>query len=104
MIDRDLVPRFVSSSLFDEMKTGANGKELVIYKSLYIQNIRLNGKHPRFLTVSSMQVHGLEVSAMILYTAPCLYSDLSLSLTLVTSSRKVVIGLCTVRALERCTV
>ena len=76
MIDRDLVPRFVSSSLIDEMKTGANGKELVIYKSLYIQNIRLNGKHPRFLTVSSMQVHGL----------------------------KVVIGLCAMRALERCTV
>ena len=104
MIDRDLVPRFVSSSLIDEMKNGANGKELVIYKSLYIQNIRLNGKHPRFLTVSSMQVHGLEVSAMILYTAPCLYSDLSLSLTLVTGSRKVVIGLCPMRALERCTV
>ena len=102
MIDRDLVPRFVSSSLFDEMKTGANGKELVIYKSLYIQNIRLNGKHPRFLTVSSMQVHGLEV--LILYTAPCLYSGLSLSLTLVTGSRKVVIGLCPMRALERCTV
>ena len=76
MIDRDLVPRFVSSSLIDEMKTGASGKELVIYKSLYIQNIRLNGKHPRFLTVSSMQVHGL----------------------------KVVIGLCAMRALERCTV
>lgn len=104
MIDRDLVPRFVSSSLIVEMKTGVHGKELVIYKSLYVQNIRLNGKHPRFLTVSSTQVHVLEVSAMILYTAPCLYSGLSLSLALVTGSRKVVIGLCAMRALEQCTV
>ena len=46
-----------------------------------------------------MQVHGLEV--LILYTAPCLYSGLSLSLTLVTGSRKVVIGLCAMRALEQ---
>ena len=58
-----------------------------------------------------MQVHGLEVSAIILYTVLCLYSGLSLSLKLVASSsfslassRKVVIGLCATRALERCTV
>ena len=36
---------------------------------------------------------------LILYTAPCLSSGLYLSLTLVRSRRKVVIGLCATRIL-----
>ena len=44
-------------------------------------------------------VRSLAVAALILYTAPCLSSGLSLSLTLVSSRRKVVIGLCATRIL-----
>ena len=47
-----------------------------------------------FANVSSQSQH------LILYTAPCLSSGLSLSLTLVSSSRKVVIGLCPTRILK----
>ena len=42
--------------------------------------------------------------ALILYTAPCLSSGLSLSLTLVSSRRKVVIGLCATRILSGCNI
>ena len=46
-------------------------------------------------------VRSLAVAAflVILYAAPCLSSGLSLSLTLVSSRRKVVIGLCGTRVL-----
>ena len=46
-------------------------------------------------------VSSLAVSALILilHTSPCLPSGLSLSLTLVSSRRKVVIGLCATRIL-----
>ena len=40
-----------------------------------------------------------ESQHLIFYTAPCLSSGLSLSLTLVSSRRKVVIGLCATRIL-----
>ena len=44
-------------------------------------------------------VRSLAVAALILYTAPRLSSGFSLSLTLVSSRRKVVIGLCATRIL-----
>ena len=40
-----------------------------------------------------------ESQHLILYTAPCLSSGLSLSLTLVSRRRKVVMGLCATRTL-----
>ena len=42
---------------------------------------------------------GPQSQHLIFYTAPCLSSGLSLSLTLVSSRRKVVIGLCATRIL-----
>ena len=49
-----------------------------------------------FTNVSSLAVTAL---ILILYTSLCLSSGMSLSLTLVSSHRKVVIGLCATRIL-----
>ena len=52
----------------------------------------------RFLQVSPMKL-AWQSQHLILYTAPSLPSGLSLSLKLVSSRRKLVIGLCTTRML-----
>ena len=44
-----------------------------------------------------INARGLAVPDLTLYTAPCLSSGLSLSLTLVSRRRKVVMGLCATR-------
>ena len=41
---------------------------------------------------------------LILYTAPCLSSSLSLSLTLVSSCHKVVLSLCAIHMLYACSI
>ena len=46
----------------------------------------------------------LTVVFLILYTAPCLSSSLSLSLTLVSSCHKVVVSLCAVHMLYACSI
>ena len=46
----------------------------------------------------------LTVAFLILYTAPCLSSSLSLSLTLVSSCHKVVVSLCAVHMLYACSI
>ena len=46
----------------------------------------------------------LTIVFLILYTAPCLSSGLSLSLALVSSCHKVVLGLCAIHMLYGCSI
>ena len=57
------------------------------------------------VSASFTNVRSLAVAAFdLVYTAPCLSSSLSLSLTLVSSPRKVGIGLCATLVLKGCSI
>ena len=57
------------------------------------------------VSASFTNVRSLAVAAFdLVYTAPCLSSSLSLSLTLVRSPRKVGIGLCATPVLKGCSI
>ena len=58
---------------------------------------------PRFLPVAAIY-EAWQSQHVALHTPPCLSSGLSLSLTLVSSRRKVVIGLCATLVLLCCSI
>ena len=74
----------------------------MVFSNVIVDVIRhfLFGQSRAKVSAGFTDVSGLAVADLILYTAPCRSSGLSLSLKLVCSRRKVVIGLCAIRILQ----
>ena len=64
----------------------------------------VSGQSRTKVSAGFTDVSGLAIAALILYTAPCLTSGLSLSLTVVSSRRKMVISLCAFCILYGCSI